>query len=210
MIAQTDDAAIRLKDVWKGNESISWPFDARYGAWAAAVGLSVVGTPAAWQVTRAFKTGGAGGGALLALLVAVVCAGTALALRSRVQGRVWLTPFGLAPFLLTTLMPVATSAGPAGALLSLACAVAVGFGGSVLLVRAVGRHVSAVTPARYMVAMFRAEAVAPRPVAPTAHAVTAPIHVESDGATAHVVTGPTVVTVPDAPVAYAVFGPAHA
>ncbi len=192
MIAQTDDAALRLKDVWKGNDSFAIPFDARYGAWAAGVVLSTVGTIAAFRITTAFRSGGAAGGALLAFIVLGACTATAITLRGATCSptrATWAT-FLVVPFLLVTLGPTATGGGPPGALLALTAAVVVGVGGSVVLIRSVGRHVDAVTPLRYQVAVFRAESNAPRPVPPVARLVAGPVQIETVNLVAHDVTGP--------------------
>lgn len=209
MIAQTDDAALRLKDVWKGNDSFTIPFDARYGAWAAGIVMSTLGTILAFRITTAFRTGGTPGGLLLTAIVLGACTAAAFTLRAMTRKpRVMAAPFMLAPFFLLTLGPTATAGGPAGALLALTSAVVVGVGGSIALVRTAGRHVDAVTPLRYQIAVFRAETTAPRPVPPVARAATGPVHIETVNMVAHPVTGPrTVLELPAPNVAHTVTGP---
>ena len=196
-VIETDDPAVRINDVWKGNDSFSIPFDARYGAWVAGVGLSLIGVVAAWSVTRAFRTGGTPGAVLMTISVLAACTAAALWLRGRVPGRRWLIPYGLAPLAMQLLAAPATAGGATGALFSLGSAVAFGVGGTVLLIRPIGKHIDRVTPFKYRAATLRAEFNAPRPKPPTAHNVQMPTVMEVVNRRARPVHAPTQVAAPD-------------
>ena len=191
MIAWTDDPARRLKHVWKGTpDGVTWPFDARYGAWAAGVGIATVTTPAWWLLTRAFREGGASGALLLAFAVLAACGTAAVKARGRMEGRRWLFPLAFAPLLFILLVTPATQGGPAGALLALLLAAALGGGGAVFVVRRVGKHIDKVTPLKYQVGVLRAELRAPRPHPPVAHPAANVHDTITSGITAHLVTSP--------------------
>lgn len=202
-LVETDDSARRLKDVWKGNDTFSIPFDARYGAWAAGGGLSLVATPLMWNITGGFRDGGLAGAALLAVTVLILASGAAYTLRAKLAQQddktrarfklAWLAPYGLAPWFLAQFWGAATTGGPAGTLFSLLAAVTLGVGGSVLLVRSVGKQINAVTPLRYQVAVLRAEASAPRQPKPTTRLVVPPAVLADQGVVTRPVTAPTVV-----------------
>lgn len=192
MIAWTDDPARRLKHVWKGTpDGVTWPFDARYGAWAAGVGLATTTTLGWWMLTRTFRDGGTGGALLLLAATVTVCGLAALRMRGRLPGRRWLFPLAFAPLLFILLFTPATAGGPGGALLAIALAAGLGAGGAVYIVRKVGKHIDKVTPLKYQVGVLLAEARAPRPVPPVAHHLgPGVVDTTNLGVTAHHVVSP--------------------
>lgn len=187
---QTDDAARRLKNVWKGNEHMTLPFDARFGAWVAAALIAPPATLGAWTATRAFREGGPAGFTLLAVVVTAVSVYGYLRVRGRIPGRRSLAMLGAAPLLMQALAPAAMTGGPGGALFSVSSAAAIGVGGTILVIRKFGRNVDAVTPLRYQAAVIAAEARAPRDPQPTTRTVTAPRDVTATDVTATRPTAP--------------------
>ncbi len=195
MIVWPDDPARRLTHIWKGTpDGITWPFDARYGAWAAGVGLSIGMTLAWWPVTRIFHGGGVAGGVLLIVALLTVCGLAAVNLRGKLPGRRWLLPLAFVPALFMMLVSPATSGGAMGALLALGLAAGLGVTGAVIIVRRVGKQIDKVTPLRYQLGVIAAESRAPRPVAPVAHPVPGVVDVTTTDVTAHLVTAPREIT----------------
>lgn len=189
-VIQTDDRVLRVKNVWKGTDSFTIPFDARYGAWAAGFVMSIGGVMTSWAFTKNFASGGPAGGIVMTLLIAVAVTAAAFWVKPHLPGRRWLLLFGLLPWLLATFTPMAVAGGPAGSLLALATAVGVGVGGPVLVIRKVGRLVTKTTPLRHLVSVVQADAAAPRMAPPITRVASGPAVVEHVGLMAYQASDP--------------------
>ena len=188
----TDDRAYRLKDVWKGNEHFSIPFDARYGAWLSGVILGTLGTIGSAQLfVSAFRDGGPTGMVVVLAVTGVVTWLASNKIRKSGFTRWRLATVIVAGFLILQLWPLTGGSGPTGALTGLFLSVVVGVGGAIIITRTVGKQVTPTKPARYLIAVALAETRTPREAATIAHHVTPTAWVENSPPTARRVHGPT-------------------
>lgn len=188
-VAHTDDAARRIEHTWKGTEDFTFFFDARYGAWMAAVGLSLLLTPVLWPFARSIRDGGPFAAVVILALAGSVSYAAIRQLDAFSVGNLRFLGLAAGGAVAMLLWPMAGT--PAGGLLALAAAPVGAIALAVLTTRRVGKLVSKRVPWKYQFAVLLAEASAPRPQPDTVYYAGGVTDLQHQAAVSRLVTPPT-------------------
>ena len=189
-LAHTDDAARRIVHTWKGtDDGFTFFFDARYGAWLAAVGMALGFTPLLWPFARSIRDGGP----LAFLVIAVLAAGASIGAIRQLDafsvGHWRFLGLGGGAIVVMALLPAVGT--PAGGLIALAAAPVGAAALAVLITRRVGKLISKRTPWKYWVAVLLAEAGTPRPKPDTHYYAGGVMDLQREAVESRVITPPT-------------------